>query len=108
LISGAGAVLGALLGGRRSARSIASAVGSVASKQGQAATASQRRATAQAKVQQTADELEEIEQEIVDEVTEIDARWRATAEAVEAVSIRLEATDVRVTEARLLWVPVDR
>ncbi len=59
-------------------------------------------------MQQTADDLEEIEQEIVDEVTEIDARWRATAETVEAVSIRLEATDVRVTEARLVWVPLDR
>ena len=47
-------------------------------------------------------------QEIVDEVTEIDDKWRAAAEAVEAVSIRLEATDVRVTETRLVWVPLDR
>jgi hypothetical protein len=108
LITGAGAVLGALFGGKRSARSIASAVGSVASKQGQAATSSQRRETAHAKVRQKTDELEELEQEIVDEVTEIDDKWRAAAEAVEAVSIRLEATDVRVTETRLVWVPLDR
>ena len=105
LITGAGAVLGALFGGRRSARSIASAVGSVASKQGQAATSSQRRETAQAKVQQTTDDLQQLEQEILDEVTAIDEKWRALAETVEAVSIRLEATDVRVTETRLVWVP---
>ena len=29
------------------------------------------------------------------------------AESIETVSIRLEATDVRVTEVRLVWVPVD-
>jgi len=108
LITGAGAVLGALFGGRRSARSIASAVGSVASKQGQAATSSQRRQTAQAKVQQTTDDLQALEQEILDEVTQIDEKWRSIAETVEAVSIRLEATDVRVTETRLVWVPVAR
>jgi hypothetical protein len=107
LITGAGAVLGALFGGRRNARSIASAVGSVASKRGQTATASERRETAQAKVQQTADDLTRLEQEILDEVTAIDEKWRAVAESVETVSIRLEATDVRVTDVRLVWVPVD-
>jgi hypothetical protein len=108
LISGAGAVLGALFGGKRSARSISNAVGSVASKGGQAMTSSQRRGTAQAKVEQTADELQQVEQEILDEVAEIDEKWRAVAESVETVAIRLEATDVRVTETRLVWVPVDR
>jgi len=83
-------------------------VGSVASKQGQAATSSQRRQTAQAKVQQTTDDLQALEQEILDEVTQIDEKWRSIAETVEAVSIRLEATDVRVTETRLVWVPVAR
>ena len=53
LISGAGAVLGAIFGGKRSARSITNAVGSVASKHGQTATASERRSTAEAKEQQT-------------------------------------------------------
>ncbi len=108
LISGAGAVLGALFGGKRSARSISNAVGSVASKGGQAMSSSQRRDTAQAKVEQTADELQQVEQEILDEVAEIDEKWRAVAETVETVAIRLEATDVRVTETRLVWVPVDR
>jgi hypothetical protein len=107
MIAGAGAVLGALFGGRRSARSIASAAGSVASKAGQMATTSQRKETAEAKVAQTQDDLTEIEQEIVDEVTEIDAKWKAVGEDVDSVAIRLEATDVRVTDVRLVWVPVD-
>jgi hypothetical protein len=107
LISGAGAVLGALLGGRRSARSIASSVGTVASKHGQAASSAERRGTAEAKVQQTQDDLTQLEQEILDDVTAIDDRWKAVAEAVETVAIRLEATDVRVTDVRLVWVPLD-
>ena len=107
MIAGAGAVLGALFGGKRNARSIANAVGSVASKAGQTATTSQRKQTAEAKVQQTTDDLADLEQEIIDEVTAIDDKWKAVAESVETVAIRLEATDVRVTDVRLVWVPVD-
>lgn len=108
LITGAGAVLGALFGGKRSARSITSAVGSVASKHGQAATSSERRDTAEAKAQQTTDDLAQLEQEILDEVATIDEKWKTVAENVETVAIRLEATDVRVTEVRLVWVPSGR
>ncbi len=107
LITGAGAVLGALFGGKRSARSITSAVGSVASKHGQSATSSARRDTAEAKVQRATDDLADLEQEILDEVAAIDEKWRAVAEAVEPLAIRLEATDVRVTDVRLVWVPFD-
>jgi Helicase HerA, central domain len=107
LITGAGAVLGALFGGKRSARSITSAVGSVASKHGQSATSSARRDTAEAKVHQTTDDLAELEQEILDEVAAIDEKWRDVAKAVEPLAIRLEATDVRVTDVRLVWVPAD-
>ncbi len=107
LISGAGAVLGALFGGKRSARSITNAVGSVASKHGQSATSSERRSTAEAKVQQKQDELTAVEQEILDTVTESNDKWKAVADTIETVSIRLEATDVRVTAVRLVWVPID-
>jgi hypothetical protein len=107
LISGAGAVLGALFGGRRSARSMASAVGSAASRRGMTARTSERKQTAEQKVDATKDDLAELEQEILDEVAEIDERWRATAAEVDTLTIRLEATDVRVLETRLVWVPSD-
>jgi hypothetical protein len=58
-------------------------------------------------VQQTQDDLTQLEQEILDEVTAIDDKWKTVAESVETVAIRLEATDVRVTDVRLVWVPVD-
>jgi len=105
LIAGAGAVLGALLGGRRNTRSITNAVSRVATGADSTATGSARRRTAEARAQKVADELARLEQQILDEVTEIDARWKAVGEGAESVSIRLEATDVRVTSARLVWVP---
>jgi hypothetical protein len=105
LLAGAGAVLGALLGGRRSTRSIAGSVGSAASRRGVSARAAERKRTAEAKVEQKADELADLEQELLDEVTEIDARWQERAADIETLSIRPEAADVRVTQLTLLWVP---
>ena len=107
LLAGAGAVLGALFGGRRSTRSMTSALGGAASRRGMTARTAERRETAAAKVETTQDELTQLEQEILDEVAEIDERWRTTAAEVDTLSIRLEATDVRILETRLVWVPSD-
>ena len=107
LIAGAGAVLGALLGGRRSTRSITSAIGGAASRRGVTARTSERRSSAEQKAEGLRDDLAELEQEILDEVAEIDERWQATADEIDTIAIRLEATDVRVLETRLVWVPSD-
>jgi hypothetical protein len=105
LLAGAGAVLGAFLGGRRSTRSMAGAISSAASRRGMSTRASERKETAEQKVEATKDDLAALEQEIADEIAEIDERWRAVAAEVDTLSIRLEATDVRVVETRLVWVP---
>jgi hypothetical protein len=105
LVAGAGAVLGALLGGRRSARSIAGAISGAASRRGMSARTAQRKASAEAKAADIGADLEELEQEILDEVAEIDARWRETAAEVETVAVRAESSDVRVERLALVWVP---
>ncbi|HEY1277555.1 MAG TPA: DUF87 domain-containing protein [Thermoleophilaceae bacterium] len=105
LTAGAGAILGALLGGRRRTRSIASALGGAASRRGMSTRAAERRKTAEAKVASVRDDLEEIEQKIAEEVEEIDARWREVAAATETVAIRPEAADVAVERIALVWVP---
>ena len=104
LAAGAGAILGALLGGRRRTRSIAGALGGAASRRGTAARAAERRRTAEAKAAQVQDDLQEIEQEILDEARAIDAKWREVAVAVDTVAIRPESTDVRVERLTLVWV----
>ena len=105
LAAGAGAILGALLGGRRRTRSIAGALGGAASRRGASTRAAERRRTAEAKVAQVHDDLLEVEQEILDEVREIDARWREAAAATDTVAIRPESADVGVQRLTLVWVP---
>jgi hypothetical protein len=56
-------------------------------------------------VSQVQDELQEIEQEILEEVHAIDAKWREIATATDTVAIRPEAADVRVERLALVWVP---
>ena len=67
--------------------------------------AAERRRTAEQKVEEKSDELEELEQEILDEVAEIDERWDAQAKEVEAVEVRPESSDIRIVELALVWVP---
>ena len=87
-------------------KSITSAISGATSRRGHDARGSgERRASAEEKVEDTQDDLAALEQEILDEVAEIDEKWTAIAEKLDTVSIRLEATDVRVVETRLLWVP---
>jgi Helicase HerA, central domain len=105
LIAGAGAVLGALLGGRRSARSIATAVSGAASRRGVSSRVASRKDSAKERLDDAQAELEAIEQELLDDVAEIDERWREVAADIDTVAIRLEATDVAVTALRLVWVP---
>jgi Helicase HerA, central domain len=105
LIAGAGAVLGALLGGRRSTRSMAGAIGSAASRRGMTTRTAERKRSAEQKAARAQDDLQELEQEILDEVAGIDAKWREAAAAIETVAIRAEAADVSVDRLALVWVP---
>jgi hypothetical protein len=99
LIAGAGAVLGALFGGRRATRSITRAAE-------RAAGGRRSRSTfnAQLRASRKQQELEELEQQILDEVAEIDARWREAAEGIDTLEVGLEAADVKAVHTALVWV----
>lgn len=86
---------------------MASAIGGAASRRGVTARTAERKRSAEQKAEATRDDLAVLEQEILDEVAEIDERWRAIADEVDTLQVRLEATDVRVLETRLVWVPSD-
>ena len=51
------------------------------------------------------DDLEDLEAELVDELTEIDDRWKQAAGELDTMSIALERTDVKVTQLTLAWIP---
>ena len=108
LLSGVGSVIGVLLGGKANSRTIARAgreLGSAASRRGMTTRAGERQRTAEERVESAEEDLEALEQELLDEIAEIDDKWKAKADAIETVAIRLEATDVRVVETTLVWVP---
>lgn len=108
LLSGLGSVVGVLLGGKANTRTIARAgraLGGAASRRGMTTRAAERKHTAEERAESTEQDLETLEQELLDEVAEIDEKWQAKADAIDTVSIRLEAADVRVVETALVWVP---
>ncbi len=108
LLSGLGSVVGVLLGGKANTRTIARAgraLGGAASRRGMTTRAAERKRTAEERAEGKEEELELLEQELLDEVAEIDERWKAKADQIETIAIRLETTDVRVLETTLVWVP---
>ena len=51
-------------------------------------------------------QLEDLEAELTQEVTAIDAKWMAAAKNVTTSPVSLERTDVKVTQLALVWIPV--
>ena len=106
LIAGAGDLLSALLGGRKSARSIARSAGSIASRRGQSTAKAERVETAEERLTAKMGELEALETQLHDEVFAIDAKWHDVGQAITTVPITLERSDITVKELALVWIPV--
>jgi hypothetical protein len=100
--SGVGTLLGVLLGGRRSTRSL----GTVASKRSMTKKAQQRRAGAEARLTDKVDDLERLEDDLAEELAQIKADWDAKAGEIEALAVPLEKGDVAVDEVAVVWIPV--
>jgi hypothetical protein len=97
-----GSLIGVLLGGRRSTRSL----GTIASKRSQTRKAQQRRAGAEARLADTVEDLAELEQDLAEELAGIEADWAAKAEEIEELDIPLEKSDITVDEVAVIWIPV--
>ena len=106
VISAAGDVLGSLLGGRRSARSILSKAKGVSSRRKQTSAAADRVESALAKVEQKQMDLAELEAELGDALAEVAAEWDARVADVTEAEVSLEKADIRVTELAVVWIPV--
>jgi hypothetical protein len=105
LASGAGSLLGAVLGGRRSARTMARDVGRVLTGRSRSDEASQRVDTAQNRVGERQQALADLEADLARDLTAIDDEWRAKAAQLETLEVPLEKSDIRVTALSLVWVP---
>ncbi|MGI8517187.1 MAG: helicase HerA domain-containing protein [Acidimicrobiia bacterium] len=101
VMSGAGDLLGALLGGRRSAT-----ITKAANRRSQTKRTEARRDSAAEAVADKLADLEAVEQDLAEEIETIRIEMDDKAAMIEEVSIPLEKVDVKVTELKLVWVPI--
>lgn len=105
LVRGAGSLLGAVLGGRRNARSMARDVGRVLTGRNRSGEASTRVQSARNRVEERQQALVDLEADLAEELTAIDDEWTAKAAEIETVDVPLEKGDITVTALSLVWVP---
>ncbi len=101
LIAGAGALLSAFLGGRRSTRGLSG----IASRRSQTVRAQERLRSAEERLTERADDLTELEDELAEDLEGIATQWQNEAERIEPLTLRLEKNDIQIAEMALLWVP---
>jgi hypothetical protein len=101
LMSGVGDLLGGLLKGRVGSRTLSRA----ASRRAASKKAQVRLETARQKADAKRRDLIDLERELQDELISIRDEHDALASAVESLEIGLEKNDIRVAEAKLVWVP---
>ena len=102
VISGIGDLLGSFLKGRVTSTTMSKA----ASRRAASKRAKARLATAEMKLSDKQQDLVELEQQLEDELINIKDQHDAMAADMEPLEIGLEKTDIRVAEAKLVWVPV--
>ena len=102
IMTGIGDLLGAVLSGKFGSSSI----GKAASRRTASRKAKARLETAQLKLDAKQQDLAELEEELEDALVAIADQHDAMVDDRETLDIGLEKTDIRVAEARLVWVPV--
>lgn len=101
LVAGAGELLSVFLGGKRRSRSLSG----VASRRSQTVRTQERLRSAQEKYTDKTQELDDLEADLAQDVTEITQKWDAHSTEIESVEIGLEKTDVSIDEVALVWIP---
>lgn len=104
----AGGLLGSLLGGRRSTRSIiTTGLRRSQSKGRLVAKAEERLKTAENRYNALLEDKDELEMQLLEDLTDIQDEWSIKATEVSEVDIGLEKADITIDEVILLWIPKD-
>lgn len=102
----AGGLLGGLLGGRRSTRSIITGgLRRSQSKGRMVAKAEERLKTAENRYNELMEDRDELEDALNEDLYEIQAEWADKASQIDAFPIGLEKTDISIEDVVLLWIP---
>ena len=98
-------VLGSVLGGRRSTRSILGGARRASSRQRTKSSSQERLRTAENRMEEKVDELEDLETELTDSLYEIQADWEERSKEIEVIEVPLEKTDISIDDFTLIWIP---
>jgi hypothetical protein len=105
IVSVGGGILGSLLGGKKSTKSILSTIGRATTKGGMTKQAGERLQTARHRLEEDKVELAELEDQLADELEAIAQAWDDKAAEIVTIEVPLERTDVRVDELAIVWIP---
>ena len=97
-------ILGGLLGGRGTTRSLASAARGLSS--GRSANTGARLDSSRRRVGEKVDQLEDLETDLAEALVEIDEEWTTIAAQVENVEVGLEKNDVTIEDLHVVWIPM--
>ena len=104
----AGGVLGSLLGGRRSTRSIiTSGLRRSQSKGRMVAKAQERLKTAENRYEELVEDREALEDTLSEDLFEIQQEWADKASDITVMMVGLEKTDISIDDIMLVWIPID-
>lgn len=103
----AGGILGSLLGGRRSTRSmITTGFRRSQSKGRMVAKAEERLKTAENRYTALLEDKDELEDSLSDDLFEIQQEWTDKASDIKTMTVGLEKTDISIDDIQLVWIPV--
>lgn len=101
IVSGAGTLIGIFMGGRRGTR----ALSSIASKRSQTRRTAERRRSAEDRLADEREDIEELEDQLAEELESIWARWSEVATRIEPLEVGLEKNDIDVEPLGVFWAP---
>lgn len=104
-VSIGGSVLGAIFGGRKSARSISAAANRAATGRARSQKADNRMEQALARIDEKMANIDDLQHQLADEITDIVAHWSGLAADVVTLEIPLEKSDIGIEQVALVWVP---
>jgi len=107
MLSGAIDLVGGLLGGRKSSRSLLGGLRRASGKRRMSSNAGQRVETAKNRLEDNLDKLEDLAAALEDSLSESRDAWDDAASSIEARQVALEKTDITIEEIRLVWVPTN-
>lgn len=106
ILSGVGTLVSLFMSGKKSSRKLATELRRASSKRKQTRTTSRKLESAENRVEEKMDQLEDLEHELADRLLGLDEEWSGKAEQIEEIVVGLEKTDIHVEEVSLVWIPV--